>query len=184
MPPIRYADTVETIADDEDETAAALIAAMKSISATTFADEHKAIRAVHAKSHALLNGELTVIDGLAPELAQGLFAAPGSTRRRCAFRPRRATSSTTASARRAAWGSRYRRRRRAARRRSDDAIRIRDGRRAGVRRRRPRPRRSSEPQIARGDDRQGGRAEAWPCRRPSCAGSKAPSKRSAVSRAG
>ncbi len=78
MPPIRYADTVETIADDEDETAAALIAAMKSISATTFADEHKAIRAVHAKSHALLNGELTVIGGLAPELAQGLFASPGT----------------------------------------------------------------------------------------------------------
>lgn len=77
MTPVRYADTVETIAEDEDDTAAALIATMKSISATTFADEGHAVRAVHAKSHALLTGELTVSGGLAPELAQGLFATPG-----------------------------------------------------------------------------------------------------------
>ena len=78
MAPIRYTDAVETLADDEAETAAALIATMEKISATTFADEGKALRAVHAKSHALLDGELTVLDGLPSGLAQGLFATPGS----------------------------------------------------------------------------------------------------------
>lgn len=80
MPAIRYSDAVETIADDEAATAAALIATMEKISATTFADEGRAIRAVHAKSHALLDGELTVLGGLPPELAQGLFAAPATYR--------------------------------------------------------------------------------------------------------
>lgn len=78
MPPVRYTAAVETVADDEAETAAALTATMKKISATTFADEGKAIRAVHAKSHALLDGELTVLGGLPPELAQGVFAAPAT----------------------------------------------------------------------------------------------------------
>ena len=39
--------------------------------------EHHAVRASHAKSSACVVGELTVTDGLPPELAQGLFAAPG-----------------------------------------------------------------------------------------------------------
>ncbi len=78
MPPVRYTEAVETIAPDEDETAAALIDTMKKISATTFEDEGQAIRAVHAKSHALLDGELAVVGGLPPELAQGLFATPGT----------------------------------------------------------------------------------------------------------
>jgi len=37
-----------------------------------------AMRAVHAKSHGLLRGELRVLDGLPPQLAQGLFAQPRS----------------------------------------------------------------------------------------------------------
>jgi hypothetical protein len=80
MTPVRYSESVEAIADDEAETAAALIATMQRISATTFSDEGHAIRAVHAKSHALLNGELMVLGGLPPEFAQGLFAAPATYR--------------------------------------------------------------------------------------------------------
>lgn len=36
------------------------------------------MRSVHAKSYALLEGELTVPDGLPAELAQGMFAQPGT----------------------------------------------------------------------------------------------------------
>lgn len=75
---VRFTPAVETPEADEAETADALTAAMQTISATTFGDEGHAIRAVHAKSHALVWGELTVADGLAPELAQGLFARPGT----------------------------------------------------------------------------------------------------------
>ncbi|QYE36264.1 catalase family protein [Polymorphobacter sp. PAMC 29334] len=78
MPAVRFTPSVETPAADEAETIAGLTEAMESISATTFKDEAKAIRAVHAKSHALLEGELTIFGGLAPELAQGLFAKPGT----------------------------------------------------------------------------------------------------------
>ena len=36
------------------------------------------MRSVHAKAHGILRGTLTIDAGLAPELAQGLFAKPGS----------------------------------------------------------------------------------------------------------
>lgn len=75
---VRYSPSVEVLEADEGETADALTATMKSISATTFKDEGHALRSVHAKSHALLDGELTVAGGLPPELAQGLFAAAGT----------------------------------------------------------------------------------------------------------
>ena len=78
--PVRYAPNVETPAADEAETFAALTAAMQTISAITFKDEGRAIRAVHAKSQGLLTGELEVLDGLPPELAQGLFTTPARYR--------------------------------------------------------------------------------------------------------
>ena len=53
---------------------------MRSITDITFKDEGRAIRAVHAKSHGLLTGELEVLGGLPPELAQGLFATPARYR--------------------------------------------------------------------------------------------------------
>ncbi len=74
---IRYSPALEVPAADEAATFEALVAAMQSISAITWQDSGQAIRAVHAKGLGLLHGELTVLDGLPPELAQGLFAAPG-----------------------------------------------------------------------------------------------------------
>ena len=44
---------------------------------TTAADYGHAVRGVHAKSHGILNGRMTIMPDLSPELAQGLFAAPG-----------------------------------------------------------------------------------------------------------
>ena len=78
--PIRYTPAVEDIADDEAATTQTLIETMQQISATTFKDEGRAIRAVHAKGHGLLDGELRVLDGLPPEFAQGLFAMPATYR--------------------------------------------------------------------------------------------------------
>lgn len=78
--PVRYAAGIETAADDEADTFAALTAAMQTISAITFKDEGRAIRAVHAKSQAVLTGELEVLGGLPPELAQGMFAMPARYR--------------------------------------------------------------------------------------------------------
>jgi hypothetical protein len=78
MAPIRFEPSMEVPEPDEEKTGAAIVAAMRSIVETTFKDYGRAVRAVHAKSHGLLQGTLTVLDGLAPELAQGLFAKPGS----------------------------------------------------------------------------------------------------------
>lgn len=76
--PVRYAPSLETPEPDEAETIAGIIEQMQVISGTTFADCGTAIRAVHAKAHGLVEGTLTVFDGLPPELAQGLFASPAT----------------------------------------------------------------------------------------------------------
>ena len=74
--PLRFSPAVEKIQPDEAETHAQMVEALLKISATTYADGHKALRSVHAKSHGLLKGKLIVRD-LPAVLAQGLFAKPG-----------------------------------------------------------------------------------------------------------
>lgn len=77
QPPIRYEPELETPEKDEAETIAELEAALAEILDTTSRDYGHAVRAVHAKSHGLIEAELVVPDGLPPEYAQGLFAAGG-----------------------------------------------------------------------------------------------------------
>jgi hypothetical protein len=74
--PLPFSPTVEKIQPDETDTHAQMVATLLKISATTYADGHKALRSVHAKSHGLLKGKLIVRD-LPQVLAQGLFAKPG-----------------------------------------------------------------------------------------------------------
>jgi hypothetical protein len=76
--PLAYASNYEFPEEDEAETSAGLQAALEGISETTYADSGHATRSVHAKSHGLLRGELTVIDGLPAAYAQGMFARAGS----------------------------------------------------------------------------------------------------------
>ncbi|MEP6505168.1 MAG: catalase family protein [Betaproteobacteria bacterium] len=76
--PLRFAPAYEHPAPDEAKTLATINEQMHKIQETTLADGGKAIRAVHAKSHGLLVGELRVPAGLPPELAQGIFARPGT----------------------------------------------------------------------------------------------------------
>lgn len=75
--PVRYSADVEQQMADEAETVAGLKTQFKTILDTTSKDYGHAVRAVHAKSHGLVPGRLTVHGDLPPELAQGLFASAG-----------------------------------------------------------------------------------------------------------
>ena len=73
---VPYADGVETPAADETKVIQGIIQAMTRESQTVAARDGKTVRASHAKSTGLMKGELRVLDGLPPALAQGLFATP------------------------------------------------------------------------------------------------------------
>ena len=73
--PLRYDPSFEVIAPDEEATIRQITKTMRSISQKTFDNTGHANRAVHAKAHALLTGEMKVLDGLPPIFAQGIFAA-------------------------------------------------------------------------------------------------------------
>lgn len=76
--PLLYQPEFEQPEPHERATEDGLVSTLRSISETTLKQEGRALRSVHAKSHALLRGELTVALDLPPELAQGLFAGPGT----------------------------------------------------------------------------------------------------------
>ena len=76
--PLPFQPAFEQAPDDEAETVREMVAAMRDITETTYANGGHAIRSVHAKSHGLLTGQVTVLDGLPPAYAQGAFAVPGS----------------------------------------------------------------------------------------------------------
>lgn len=77
-PPVPYRDDIEHILATEEDTVAAINKTFDHVLHTTATDYGHAVRAVHAKSHGVIEGRLTVLDGLPPELAQGLFAQPGT----------------------------------------------------------------------------------------------------------
>jgi hypothetical protein len=76
--PLAYDASMETPEAGEAETIAELVQTLDKIATIVYDDSGHAERGVHAKSHGLLQGELTVADGLPPELRQGLFAQPKS----------------------------------------------------------------------------------------------------------
>jgi len=76
--PIRYRDDVEVVPAEEDEVVADIVAMMRKSLQEAF-DTHRQIASgTHAKTHGVVTGRLTVGDDLPPELAQGLFAQPGT----------------------------------------------------------------------------------------------------------
>ena len=75
--PLRYDPSDEQPAPDEAHTFDGLNQALHSILETTSKDYGHAVRSVHAKSHGLIEGEMTVLADLPPDLAQGVFAKPG-----------------------------------------------------------------------------------------------------------
>lgn len=78
--PVRYSPDVEHVKGDEEETIDQLNETFDKILKTVADNSGHAIRSVHAKSHGILEGRLTVDATLPPELAQGLFAKPGEHR--------------------------------------------------------------------------------------------------------
>jgi hypothetical protein len=76
--PLKYHAAIEQPEPDEAATSDALVETLRSISETTLKDSGHALRSVHAKSHALLKGEIEILGGLPPVLAQGLFAQPAT----------------------------------------------------------------------------------------------------------
>ena len=71
--PVLYTPDVEKVEAYEADLITDLTDVILGISRKTYADGHHALRGVHAKSHALLCGELEVLGNLPLELAQGLF---------------------------------------------------------------------------------------------------------------
>jgi hypothetical protein len=76
--PVRYSPTVEKPKVDEAKTKTELAQTFKGMISKTHEDLGHAQRGVHAKSHGLLVAELTVVEDLPPELAQGIFKKPGT----------------------------------------------------------------------------------------------------------
>ena len=74
---VLYRPDVEQLQPDEQEIVQQLNSTFDTILERTAEDYGHAVRSVHAKSHGMLDGELTVDAGLPPELAQGLFSTPG-----------------------------------------------------------------------------------------------------------
>jgi hypothetical protein len=77
MDPLRYSDSIEFIQPDEQESIDGIIHGMMKQTDTVEKRDGHAVRASHAKSSACVIGELHISD-LPPELAQGLFATPGT----------------------------------------------------------------------------------------------------------
>ena len=75
--PVLFSPEVEDVQPYEAETIAEVNEIFDGIMQTTATDYGHAVRAVHAKAHAVLEGVFTVDAGLPPELAQGLFAQAG-----------------------------------------------------------------------------------------------------------
>jgi hypothetical protein len=76
--PLRYDASFEKPEDDEAATTTRMIDTLHSMAQTMADHTGHAMRAVHAKNHGLLRGDLRVHPSLPPQLAQGLFARPGS----------------------------------------------------------------------------------------------------------
>jgi hypothetical protein len=74
--PVRYVPTLEHQAPDEAQISAEIDETMGKIRERTFQDSNHALRSVHAKSHGVLIGELTIRENLPAECAQGLFSKP------------------------------------------------------------------------------------------------------------
>ncbi len=76
--PIPYTPDIEKPEADESETINGLNEQFHIIQEQTAKDYGSAVRGVHAKAHAIVNGRIDVVGGLPTPLAQGLFASPGS----------------------------------------------------------------------------------------------------------
>ncbi len=78
--PVRYRPDVEIRRDDEDETIEALSATFGEILETTSRNYRHAVRAVHAKAHAILSGRMVDRGRLAGRACARALRNPGEHR--------------------------------------------------------------------------------------------------------
>lgn len=76
--PILYDRSVEAPEENEAVIDREIVDTLRKISETTLTRAAGPLRSVHAKSHGLLYGKLTIAGELPETLAQGLFAQPGT----------------------------------------------------------------------------------------------------------
>ena len=75
--PVKYTPDVEHPAEREETITREILEQMGEAQRQAAGRHRHAHRDAHAKSHAILKATLEVHEGLAPELAQGIFARPG-----------------------------------------------------------------------------------------------------------
>lgn len=75
---VPYSDSVEVKHPDEDQTFSELAGTMRHISEIINDRARNAFRSVHAKSHALLKAQMTVLSHLPAPFQQGLFQTGGN----------------------------------------------------------------------------------------------------------
>lgn len=75
---VHFSTSLERIDPDEKELTDKIIDSLHQNNVRAYEKHQHAVRDAHAKSHAILVGELTVSPGLGAHLAQGLFAEPRS----------------------------------------------------------------------------------------------------------
>jgi hypothetical protein len=75
---VRYSEDLERPRSDEDALIEQIIKVLHWNNKFALRKYKHAIRDAHAKSHGILNGELTVYKDLDPQLRQGLFATPAT----------------------------------------------------------------------------------------------------------
>jgi hypothetical protein len=76
---VRYAPEVDALSAHFDEDLEAVAAAVEQYVASSVASEGtgRAVRFAHAKGYGLVQAEVDILDGLQPDYAQGIYAAPG-----------------------------------------------------------------------------------------------------------
>ena len=74
--PIPYTPEVEVIPADEGDDIAAIARLIEQMMHENANESGQFHRDVHRKQHGCARGELQVLEGLSPELRQGLFARP------------------------------------------------------------------------------------------------------------
>ena len=74
--PVTYEPSLERIDADEPQVVRDSIEILSRIQRRLLDAHGRPMRAAHPHSHAVVQAELTVLDGLPPELTQGLFARP------------------------------------------------------------------------------------------------------------
>jgi len=73
---VRYSPSLERKEPDEDAMIARIVESMSRANVEVYKKHRHGLRDAHAKSHAVLAGELRIHEGLPEHLQQGLFAVP------------------------------------------------------------------------------------------------------------